>query len=215
MNTTLVKDNSISMFTHEIKNPLAVCHGYLEIIQKEHNVNSDYLKIIKKEIKRTLDIINDYSLHNNINNIVRERIDLNILIEDVIDTLSNLFLNNNSKIIYTSKSDLYLLGDYNKLKQVFINILKNSLESKTYDKLLVIINVINKNNYYEIEIIDNGMGIPKEIFKDVFKEFYTTKKDGTGLGIPFIEKIVSLHGGNVEYLSKDKIGTKVKVFLPK
>ena len=215
MNTTLLKDNSISMFTHEIKNPLAVCNGYLDILQKEDIVNKDYLKIIKEEIKRTLDIINDYSLNNSISNLNYENFDLGILIEDVINTLNNLFLNNNSEIIFVNRRNLYLYGDYNKLKQVFINILKNSIEAKSSLKLLVYINVITIDNYYEIDIVDNGIGISREVFNNIFKDFFTTKKYGTGLGISFIKEIIKMHGGSVKYTSEENLGTKVIVLLPK
>ena len=187
-------------FTHEIKNPLTVCNGYIDMIMKCNEKDKEtYLKIVRDEIKRTLSIINDYS-----NTIKKEKFNLKDLFLDIKNTLS--IYNLNIKILCNNN---YYLGDYSKLKQVFINIIKNSYEANSS----IVVIKVEKSNNYKISIIDNGIGIKN--INDIYKEYYTTKSTGTGLGIPYIKEIIELHGGSINYYSKGNIGTRVEIILPK
>ena len=134
-------------FAHEVKNPLAVCSGYLEMINKcSEKDRKIYLEIVQEEIKRSLKIISDYSNYNK--GIEKEELDLTLLYEDINNTLNNLLKKNDSEIIFLDDDELYINGDYNKLKQVFVNILKNSYEAKSNNKLLIVVKTKeNKNNY--------------------------------------------------------------------
>ena len=202
-------------FAHEVKNPLAVCNGYLELIMKCSEKDKEtYLQIVKDEIKRSLNIINDYSKNNTLR-IEKEEVDLTLLYEDIESTLNNLLIKNNSEIILLDNDELYVEADYNKLKQVLINILKNSYEAKSNNKLLIVIKTKDYHDHYEISITDNGIGMSQSELKRIEEEYYTTKSYGTGLGIPYIKQIIKLHGGNIEYRSKKDIGTKVLIKLPK
>ena len=69
--------------------------------------------------------------------------------------------------------------------------------------------------WVSVDIVDNGIGISREVFNNIFKDFFTTKKYGTGLGISFIKEIIKMHGGSVKYTSEENLGTKVIVLLPK
>jgi signal transduction histidine kinase len=195
MNTTY-----FNKFTHEIKNPLTVCNGYLDMIMKCNEKDKEtYIQIVRDEIKRTLNIISNYS-----NTIKKEEFNLKYLFQDIKNTLSiyklNIIINCNNK---------YILGDYSKLKQVFINLIKNSYEANSST---IIINVEESTNY-KISIIDNGIGIKN--INDIYKDYYTTKSTGTGLGIPYSKEIIELHNGKINYYSKENIGTRVEVVLPK
>jgi len=196
MNTTY-----FNKFTHELKNPLTVCNGYLDMIMKCKEEDKDtYIQIVRDEIKRSLNIINDY----NIFSINKEKFNLKDLFIDINNTLSIYKLN-----IIIKCNNNYILGDYSKLKQVFLNIIKNSYEANSNT---IIIKVEESNNY-KISIIDNGKGIKN--INDIFKEYYTTKSTGTGLGIPYSKEIIELHKGTIKYYSKENIGTRVEIILPK
>ena len=187
-------------FTHELKNPLTVCNGYLDMIMKCNEKDKDtYIQIVKDEIKRSLNIINDYS-----NTIRKEKFNLKDLFLDIKNTLSIYELN----IIILSNNN-YILGDYSKLKQVFLNLIKNSYEANSS---IIVIKVEEYTNY-KISIIDNGIGIKN--INNIYKEYYTTKSNGTGLGIPYSKEIIELHGGIIKYCSKENIGTRVEIILPK
>lgn len=199
MNTTY-----FNKFTHELKNPLTVCNGYLDMMLKCNEKDKDtYIEIVRDEIKRSLNIINDYC-NNNLFSINKEKFNLKDLFLDIKNTLSIYKI----KIIIECNNN-YILGDYSKLKQVFINLIKNSYESNSST---IIIKVEESTNY-KISIIDNGKGIKN--INDIFKEYYTTKPTGNGLGIPYSKEIIELHNGNINYYSKENIGTRVEIILPK
>ena len=207
---------SISKLTHEIKNPLAVCNGYLEMIKERDDKSKEkYLNIVREEIKRTLSVINDFSFFSKEKVLEVEELDLNLLLEDVLNTVKPLITKEQGKIILTSKEELYLEGDYIRLKHAFINIIKNSIEAKSNNKLLITMKLSQNNNNYQITIKDNGIGMTKEELSNLFEEYYTTKAMGTGLGTTYTKEIIELHGGTIEYKSKKNIGTTVKISLPK
>ena len=103
----------------------------------------------------------------------------------------------------------------NRLKQVFINILKNSYESRSQKDLIVNIKIKEEENTYKIYVQDNGKGMSQETLNNICKDFFTTKEYGTGIGIPYVKQIVELHGGTIEYKSKENKGTTVIIRLPK
>ena len=192
-------------FTHELKNPLTVCNGYLDMIMKCKDKDKDtYIEIVRDEIKRSLKIINDYS-NNNLFSINKDYFNLKELFIDIKNTLSVYKVN-----IIILCNNINYLGDYSKLKQVFINLIKNSYESNSS---IIVIKVEENTSNYKISIIDNGIGIKN--IDDIYKEYYTTKEKGTGLGIPYSKEIIELHNGNINYYSKENIGTRVEIIIQK
>ena len=109
--------------------------------------------------------------------------------------------------------EIYIEGDYNRLKQVFVNLLKNSLEAIEGDGNIKIITHVLKKKYY-IEIIDNGIGMDDETLDKVKEMFFTTKKNGSGLGVSLSNEIIKAHNGSIDYFSRLGNGTKVVVKLP-
>lgn len=202
-------------FTHELKNPLTICNGYLEILSKRTSQQEKkYLQIIQKEITRSLNIINDYN-QNQFINVILEEFDLTYLLEEVQKTLYSLFWEHHCKIFFEEEQEYYLVGDYEKLKQVFINLLKNAYEARSKDDLLVVIKMIPYPTYYQIWIVDNGIGMNEVELKQIKKEYYTTKEYGTGLGTSYCDEIIRKHGGDLFYQSRKEIGTRVIITLPK
>ena len=211
MNAIINDNNMISMLAHEVKNPLCICNGYLSMIDDIDIETNNYLKIIKEEINRSLMILSEFSKNNYSNEII----DLNTLYNDLYRTLNKLFEKNNSKLVFLDNDHLYIKGNYNRLKQAFINILKNSIESKDKDNLLVVVKTLEGKDNYIITITDNGCGMDMYELKNFNKQYYTTKVDGTGLGMPYINKVIEELSGRIEYSSKKGKGTKVKIIIPK
>ena len=114
-----------------------------------------------------------------------------------------------------TSDEIYIEGDYDRLKQVLINLIKNSIESIKKDDIGLIKLKINYT-FKKVCIIleDNGIGMNKETLKRIGEPFYTTKKNGTGLGVKLSKEIVELHNGKIIYESKLGKGTMVKIFLP-
>lgn len=206
---------SVFKLNHELKNPLAVCNGYLEMFPEASKKDQDkYIEIMQNEIKRSLTIINDFSSLGKIKNIEVEEIDICYLLDEIKDILEQLFKKNKAKIEIPD-DEIYVEGDYNRLKQVFINLFKNSLESKRKEDLVVNVKIKEDNNDCIISMKDNGKGMSKETLEKIYNDFFTTKETGTGIGIPYIKEIIELHHGTLTYKSRENKGTTVLITLPK
>ena len=212
------KELKLALFklTHEIKNPIAVCKGYLEMldINKKEKLKK-YLPIIKDEINRTLLVINDFSDYGKLK-IELEEVDLVMLLEDIEDTLKPLLEENKAVIKFSMKlEELYINLDYNRMKQVLINVIKNSIEASAKNKKLIIkVSIKKLKDEVKIRIEDNGVGMTEETLSKISKIFYTTKQNGTGLGVALSKEIVEQHHGSMIYKSELGKGTKVNIFLP-
>ena len=208
--------SSISKLTHELKNPIAVCNGYLEMLDiNDQQKTKKYIDIITSEITRSKTIIDEFSSFGKLKNIDVDELDLTYLLEDTITLLKPLFKQNKGKIIFSSKEEIYIKGDYNKLKQVFINLLKNTIEAKKeYENLIVEIKIKNENKQIILTIKDNGIGMDKATLKKVSEVFFTTKQNGTGIGLAFSKEVIELHKGQLLINSKLNEGTEVKIIFP-
>ena len=207
---------SFSKLTHELKNPITVCKGYLEMLNNnDNNKVEKYLPIISSEIDRALNVINDFSSLGKLTSLNKEELDIELLLTEIITTLSPIFKKENALITLNISDEIYINGDYNRLKQVFVNILKNALEAqKEQIPLEVLINVKSYKHYIKIDITDNGIGMDKDVLENMNKIFYTTKTNGNGLGVVLSNEIIEMHNGTLKYLSTKDIGTTVSIKLP-
>ena len=209
---------SLFKVTHEIKNPIAVCKGYLDmLVPNDQKKCIKYIPIIKGEINRTLVLMDDFLDYTKIK-IEKEELDLVMLLEELDSALKPLFherkIATNYNIPY---EELYMEADYSRLKQVLINIFKNAVEAKDGSKEKSIIEVVVKDLGKDVSIIvkDNGIGMTREELDKVGQMFFTTKKKGTGLGTCLSKEIIKLHDGNITYSSKKNEWTEVNITLPK
>lgn len=208
--------NSLFKITHEIKNPIAVCKGYVDMFDKKDIIKCErYNEIIKNELNRTLIIMDDFMNYTKIK-VKLDIIDINMLLSEVLESFSLIFKINNVDLINKVTDDeIYINGDYDRLKQVFINLIKNGIES--FDGKNGKLEIKSKENNKEviISIIDNGCGMDEEVFKNIKKMFYTTKKNGTGIGLPLSNEIIKLHNGRINLYSKKGEGTTVEIIFNK
>lgn len=207
---------SLSKLTHELKNPISVCKGYLEIIDKNgYQKAPKYLPIISGEIERSLSVINDFSSLGKLKELNKEEVDLQVLLEEIITILNPLFKKYNANIYLNVKQDIYLSLDYLRMKQVFVNILKNALEArKEEEPLNVLIEVKKSLKAIKITIKDNGIGMDKNTLDRITEIFYTTKANGNGLGVVLSKEIIEMHNGTITYKSQKEKGTTVTITLP-
>lgn len=209
--------DSLFKITHEIKNPIAVCKGYIDMFDIYNIQKSEkYISIMKEEISRTLTLLEDFSnchkqtLHKDI-------IDLHMLLEDCSNNLKNLLMSKN--IVYhldISDDEVFIQADYNRLTQVIINVIKNGIEAMDEKKEHeIMVSTEIKKDKVLVQFKDNGAGIPEDILKQIREPFFTTKAKGTGLGVSISYDIVEAHGGSLEYVSTLGEGTTVIMTLPK
>lgn len=202
---------SLFKITHEIKNPIAVCKGYLDMINvKDKGQVERYVPILKSEINRLLSLLQDFLLINK-NNLDLDIMDMNMLVEDTVDKLKPLIEENNIKInLDLIDDEIFINGDYNRLSQVLINIIKNSIESINNKGKITIKSKVKNNKYY-LNIEDNGCGMDKETLNKIKEPFFTTKKRGSGLGVSLIYEIIEAHSAKINYDSESGKGTKVNL----
>lgn len=207
--------SSLFKITHEIKNPIAVCKTYLDMFDFNNKDHIRYIPIIKEEIEKILLLLQDFLSMNRIK-INKEILDINLLLEDVSAQFELLLRNKNIKFSKNiSLDEVFIEGDYNRLNQVLVNLIKNSLEALDEKKdSFISLSYEIKNNNFKIIIEDNGIGIPKEEIEKIKEPFYTTKKNGTGLGVSLSCEIIKAHSGTIKYYSKVNEGTKVVIELP-
>ncbi len=211
-NNKLIK-TSIFKVTHEIKNPLAVIKGYLSIFDP---YDSDrclkYKNILEIEVENALNVLKDFSSINHLD-IKKNNINYYDLLMEAKETILPFFNDKNIKLNINSPRELFVNADYNRMKQVLINILKNSAEALSDNGKIDIKSYIENNKLITI-IKDNGHGMDKETIDNLFTPFYSKKSFGTGLGLCLSKEIIELHNGTIKYTSKLNLYTEVKIVIP-
>ena len=140
--------------------------------------------------------------------------DINFLVEETVNSFKLFWQENKIKTkISILDDEVYINGDYNRLRQVFLNIIKNSMEALKEDPIIEIKTKLKNNKIY-ISVKDNGIGIKKELLDKIKEPFFTTKQKGTGLGIPLSIEIIEGHSGKIIYESKEGEYTQVTIILP-
>lgn len=197
---------------HEIRNPLTTLKGFLDLLEPE--INSTYAALMQSELERINIIVNEFlflakpkevdfkpnSIKKIMNNV--------ILLLEPQSNLKNIQLSS-----YINDNEIDINCDENQLKQVFINILKNAMESMPNGgNIHVKINTYN--DHISIQFKDEGCGIPEEQLERLGEPFYTTKADGTGLGLLITKKIIQNHNGQLIVKSQVNKGTLVEILLP-
>ena len=213
---------------HEIKNPLTPIQLIIDSLRKKYSELFDEknkesflekIKTINKQIKLIEKLVNEFSDFARMPKPVFKKNELNKIIKESI----NLMKTNDKDIAinFDSKKVFYVESDIEQLNRVFINLFKNSIESlkekheKTGDfqkKINIEIQIIN--DYITIEVQDNGTGFTNDDPSVLSKPYFTTKKEGSGLGLSIVEKILNDHNGFIEFISQ-KEGAKIKILLPK
>lgn len=200
---------------HEIRNPMAIIKTISQTLQNEYDQESisEGLTIIIEEIDRANKVIQ--SLLNfakpDVNKV--ERIKLNALLDEVLIIINKFAINKNIDINVQLDKESIILGDREKLKQVFINIILNSIQSMDNGGLIIITTKLSDLGV-NISFRDNGMGVAKENLNKIFNPFFTTKEHGTGLGLSVSSRIIQDHDGYITIDSNINEGTLVVVYLP-
>ena len=207
---------SLFKISHEIKNPIAVCKGYLDMFDVNNIDNfKKYIPIIKSEVDKTLNLLHDFSACKKVK-LDLDIVDVSLLIEDITNNFKLMFDNCNIDFYVDVPDDeIYIYGDYNRLNQVFLNIIKNSIEAIDYNKksfIKVSVSVLDK--LVKVGIEDNGVGMNDYVLSKISEPFYTTKPDGTGLGVLLSNEIICAHNGSIDYESEEGVGTLVVITFP-
>lgn len=200
---------------HEIRNPLSVIKGFLQLskltgdfhkyydtimseLNRMNQIVEDFLSVSRKKDTRTYE--SPVTIMNSLMDIIKAECTLN-------NVTLHVQLKETDKLIYVNESTI---------KQVILNILRNAIEAfrETNKKNTFEISSAIEGNNYTISMRDNGKGISADVLKRIDEPFFTTKETGTGVGIPLCKKIIEEQGGSFHIESTYDIGTTVIISLP-
>lgn len=199
---------------HEIRNPLTSLKGFIQLLQSgEHKM--EYFDILLSELNRIDFIIDEFLVLAKPQHIQFKQKDAILLLKDVTALLeSQANLKNVQIQPFWPIEEMLINCDENQLKQVFINILKNAIESMPNGGIIQIQIIEETKEKLLIRFIDQGQGIPKERLMRLGEPFYTTKEKGIGLGLMVSYKIIENHNGIIQIDSEINQGTTVDIHLP-
>jgi two-component system, sporulation sensor kinase A len=201
---------------HEIRNPLTSLKGFSKLLKKTtHKKKQDhYLSIIMDELDRIDIIVNEFMSLAKPQAIQYERENLISILASTVNVLHPQALLHNVQInSIFEKDDIELLCSPNQLKQVFVNFLKNAIESMPNGGNVHIEVEKREDKKVMISFIDEGTGIETDLLRFLGTPFYTTKDKGIGLGLTVSNKIIQEHNGTMKIESHIGKGTTVKVEL--
>lgn len=198
---------------HEVRNPLTVVKGFIQLM-REQTDKKTYFDIIQSEVDRIEIILSELLVLAKPHNIKFQEVNVKALMDDVKTLINPQALVNNVEIEMVNECEnCKIRCNENQLKQVFINFLKNGIEAMENGGLITIEIKKHRENKLNMRFKDTGSGIPPSILERIGEPFFTTKANGTGLGVMVSKQIIETHKGSVQFMS-DKKGTIVEVILP-
>ncbi|MCK4224241.1 MAG: PAS domain S-box protein [candidate division Zixibacteria bacterium] len=220
---------------HEIRNPLASISGSVEVLKEELSLseeNQNLLDLIIKETGRLNRILTDFLNYARIGPSLLSKVELFRILNDVIEIAQkHPSFKENISIRKIFSSDVrYVLGEENQIKQIFLNLLVNAIESMEgrWGEVLITdktLNQLDKSHFTEEEpkesewiplaIMDQGKGMTEEQKEKIFTPFYSAKRNGTGLGLAIVQRLVNNLGGRIEFRSQPGKGSVFVVYLQK
>ena len=221
-------ENVARKIAHEIKNPLtpiqliidSLKNKYSDFLDENNKISfNDKVKTINKQVKLIEKLVNEFSDFARMPKPIFKKTNLKKIVEDCLKLMK---INDDTiQIEFNCDDNILIKADREQISRVFVNLIKNSIESlnEKYQKnnefvKKIIIEIGQINDYIEILIIDNGTGFNISNLPEISKPYFTTKKNGSGLGLSIVVKIINDHNGTIEFLNYNK-GAKIKIIFPK
>ncbi len=222
-------ENVARKLAHEIKNPLTPIQltidnlktKYLPNVEKEKQEKYlNNLKTILKQIKQIENLVNEFSDFARMPKPLFKPNNLNLIIKENISLVNKFDKSITIRLVNHLAKDAVLKFDNEQFTRLFFNLIKNSVESiqekvekdsKTVKN--IDIELRQRRDYININIVDTGTGFKNKKTKDIIKPYFTTKEKGTGLGLSIVDKIISDHEGSIKFLNH-KNGAKIQIIIP-
>lgn len=202
---------------HEIRNPMTTLKGFTQLLKVSANDDAmRYLTVIEDELDRMDLIIGEMLNLSKPAAGKKERVSLTNLVKMIIRVIGPKATLEGIKIStsFEVSEEPFLMGEEGKLKQVLLNLFKNSLEAMKPGGTLTIYVEECEKNLVNIIIKDTGKGIEAENLNQLFLPYFTTRSEGTGLGLPFVLKTIEEHDGTISVSSKVGEGTSFIITFP-
>jgi signal transduction histidine kinase/DNA-binding response OmpR family regulator len=214
--------NLVSEITHDLKKPLTNIKGTLQLLKEKWFNAKDkekYFNLVEEEIFRLDGLVKEIVSFSNPYKYEMEKADIVSVLDRALKLVKRDLAIRNIALKKEYKEGHTVLVDRNQMMEVFLNIILNSIEAMPHGGELRVSNGAYRDPKREVElirvgIVDTGCGIPTENLSRIFDRYFTTKKEGTGLGLAVVDRIVKAHGGRVSVESKPGKGTTFFVDLP-
>ena len=208
---------------HEIKNPLSTVQLNLQLLQEDLTPDSqaygriiNRLNLVQRETSRLGDILDDFLKYAGKLELNRQPVDLNLLVEELVDFFTPQAQVNRVQARWKpSAAPVIANVDAKLIKQAVLNLMLNAVQAmsaKNGGELILSASAGEDESI--IDVIDTGGGIPPEALANIFDPYYSTKKGGTGLGLPMSQRIAEEHGGKIVVSSEVGKGSDFRVRLP-
>ena len=204
---------------HEIKNPIAAIKGFSQLIDRAVTENDaeaikDFKDVVPRQLDRINEIVEKLLTLSKPPKLEKKKIDINILLDEIVKLVEKQALKQRVEIVKSLEDLPQTLADPEQLTQAFLNLILNAIQSMPDGGQIEIRTKFLGTDRIVVEIIDNGMGIPKEKLSKIFDPFYTTKSGGSGLGLSVTQKIIIDHHGRIDVESEVGKGATFKIILP-
>lgn len=209
---------------HEVKNPLGIMKGALDILRKPEvpqDTKETMISYVEDEIRRLNTMIQDFLDFSRPRKPSFQPVTLQDFLADLVHRMELEWSVRGVSLEWSSECDVLIcMADADMLSQAVVNVVKNACEAceasqnRDSDGMSVVVRLKELGAYAVIEVEDNGPGIPEDMMDRIFKPFFTTKTKGTGLGLSFVRRVFELHGGDVSCESKEGHGTVFRLLLP-
>ncbi|MCM3587820.1 EAL domain-containing protein [Mesobacillus maritimus] len=198
---------------HEIRNPITSIKGFIKLLE-EGIMKKEFFEVISKDFKQVEEILEEFINLAKPKEIQLKKVNIKNILKEVVTLIKPEANLKSVEIFQEYKQNLpQIMCDSNQIKQVFLNIIKNSIEAIPKNGFVEIQGSIEGKNVL-IKIIDNGIGISEERVQKLGEPFYSNKEKGTGLGLMICFRIVREHNGSIKVNSKENEGTTVEIRLP-
>lgn len=203
---------------HEIRNPLTVVKGFLQLYEKDNTYNENskrHFSLMINELNTAEQVISQFlSIAKPDKDTETELVNVKSVLQSVTDLLNTYGLLHDNKIVLSMVDDCYIAANIIEFKQLLINIIKNAIEASNVGDS-VVVTAESKRQLVEIKVIDSGQGMSKEEMDSLGTPFYSLKSKGTGLGMMICFNIATKYKGTIDFDSIKGNGTTVTIRFPK
>jgi two-component system sensor histidine kinase HydH len=202
---------------HEIKNPLTSIKGAADILTDENTSDEEkqeFRGILHDEVRRIDNTVGEFLSFARPRKTVFKRMDLNDLLQTCIRQTGTQAKQEDISITSEMEKDVIISGDSEKLHQMVLNLILNSVQASPPGATIVVRLEKRKGTHAALLVSDSGSGIDESDLERVFEPFYTTRASGTGLGLAIVKTIIDNHGGEVRLENNHNQGTTATVILP-
>jgi signal transduction histidine kinase len=198
---------------HETRNPLNIIRGLAQLISKQQSLSPDTqarAREIISETDRVTAQLNEFINYSRPREVRRAPTDLNAMAGEVVRTL-NYDIEEKSIQLLLQIDPLIIEADEQLLRQALFNLVLNAIQAVPPKGLIVLRASRRNNDEAFIEISDNGPGVPAENRPEIFKPYFTTNEEGTGLGLAVVQQIILAHGWDIQCLPNDPAGALFRI----